>query len=179
VRSDRHRRRHRRVDAVDAELFPIFEEEGSELLPKLATGCASGAHPASRQHRAVHAHAAHLEGRARLPGDAPGRNGAPARDPHRAAAGAVDPSAPPTSMRCKAESDALSAHFEMLRSRDEQAYAQASRRTDRGSAGAVREPPHSRPAARARSEAAAEPGHGTKSRAAPRDASPAPPPRAG
>ena len=77
------------VDAVDLELFPIFEEEALELLPKLAAQLRDWARQPTDDgaRRRLHAHAAHAEGRrASRRRDAPGRNGAPARDPDRAAA---------------------------------------------------------------------------------------------
>ena len=78
-------------DAVDAELFPIFEEEALELIPRLATQLRDLGARARRvgERIGLHAHPAHAEGRrpARRC-DAPRRDGAPPRDPHRAHPGA-------------------------------------------------------------------------------------------
>ena len=57
------------IDAVDAELFPIFEEEGGELIPQLSTKLRDWA-PATERDRTrggLHAHVAHPQGR-RTPG---------------------------------------------------------------------------------------------------------------
>ena len=65
---------------IDAELFPIFEEEGEELIPQLQSRMREWVRRPTEACRrvGVHAHAAHAQGR-RAPGrrDAPGRNGAP------------------------------------------------------------------------------------------------------
>ncbi|MEO8152230.1 MAG: Hpt domain-containing protein [Rhizobacter sp.] len=115
------------VDAVDAELFPIFEEEAEELLPQLASKLREWARrptdngPAAACMRTLHT----LKGGARLAGAM--RLGEMA---HRLetliehllaqpAASAADVEA------LQARSDALSAVFEALRSRDAQAYAEA------------------------------------------------------
>jgi chemosensory pili system protein ChpA (sensor histidine kinase/response regulator) len=115
------------VDAVDAELFPIFEEEAEELLPQLDAKLREWARrptdngPAAACMRTLHT----LKGGARLAGAM--RLGEMA---HRletliehllaqpaASAGDVE--------ALQARSDALSATFEALRSRDAQAYADA------------------------------------------------------
>lgn len=115
------------VDAVDAELFPIFEEEAEELLPQLDSKLREWARrptdnaPAAACMRTLHT----LKGGARLAGAM--RLGEMA---HRLetliehllaqpAASAADVEA------LQARSDALSATFEALRSRDAQAYAEA------------------------------------------------------
>jgi chemosensory pili system protein ChpA (sensor histidine kinase/response regulator) len=115
------------VDAVDAELFPIFEEEAEELLPQLDSKLREWARrptdngPAASCMRTLHT----LKGGARLAGAM--RLGEMA---HRLetliehllaqpAASAADVEA------LQARSDALSATFEALRSRDAQAYAEA------------------------------------------------------
>lgn len=115
------------VDAVDAELFPIFEEEAEELLPQLDAKLREWARrptdngPAASCMRTLHT----LKGGARLAGAM--RLGEMA---HRLetliehllaqpAASAADVEA------LQARSDALSATFEALRSRDAQAYAEA------------------------------------------------------
>jgi chemosensory pili system protein ChpA (sensor histidine kinase/response regulator) len=116
------------VDAVDAELFPIFEEEGQELLPQLAARMRDWArrpgdpNGATACMRTLHT----LKGGARLAGAM--RLGEMA---HRletaiervstcgdAAAADVD--------HLQARVDALAAAFDALRSRDAQAYAEAS-----------------------------------------------------
>lgn len=58
------------VDAIDPDLFPIFEEEGAELMPKLASGLrAWAAHPDHREPRDQVLRALHtLKGSARLAG---------------------------------------------------------------------------------------------------------------
>ncbi|GAB3648520.1 hybrid sensor histidine kinase/response regulator [Ramlibacter alkalitolerans] len=58
------------VDAIDPDLFPIFEEEGAELMPKLASGLrAWAAHPGQREPRDQVLRALHtLKGSARLAG---------------------------------------------------------------------------------------------------------------
>ncbi len=115
------------VDAVDAELFPIFEEEAEELLPQLDSKLREWARrptdngPAASCMRTLHT----LKGGARLAGAM--RLGEMA---HRLetliehllaqpAASAADVEA------LQSRSDALSATFEALRSRDAQAYAEA------------------------------------------------------
>ncbi len=115
------------VDAVDAELFPIFEEEAEELLPQLDSKLREWARrptdngPAASCMRTLHT----LKGGARLAGAM--RLGEMA---HRLetliehllaqpAASAADVEA------LQARSDALSATFEALRSRDALAYAEA------------------------------------------------------
>ncbi len=115
------------VDAVDAELFPIFEEEAEELLPQLDAKLREWARrptdngPAASCMRTLHT----LKGGARLAGAM--RLGEMA---HRLetliehllaqpAASVADVEA------LQARSDALSATFDALRSRDAQAYAEA------------------------------------------------------
>ncbi|MBC7957294.1 MAG: Hpt domain-containing protein [Cytophagales bacterium] len=115
------------VDAVDAELFPIFEEEAEELLPQLDSKLREWARrptdngPAASCMRTLHT----LKGGARLAGAM--RLGEMA---HRLetliehllaqpAASVADVEA------LQARSDALSATFDALRSRDAQAYAEA------------------------------------------------------
>jgi chemosensory pili system protein ChpA (sensor histidine kinase/response regulator) len=115
------------VDAVDAELFPIFEEEAQELLPTLSGQIRDWAHnPGDVTHGAACMRTLHtLKGGARLAGAM--RLGEMA---HRlesrieqimsqAAAEAGDIEV------LEARSDALTHAFELLRRRDEQAYADA------------------------------------------------------
>jgi len=58
------------ADAIDPDLFPIFEEEGAELMPKLASGLRAWAvHPEHREPREQVLRALHtLKGSARLAG---------------------------------------------------------------------------------------------------------------
>jgi len=58
------------ADAIDPDLFPIFEEEGAELMPRLASGLrAWAAHPEHRDPRDQVLRALHtLKGSARLAG---------------------------------------------------------------------------------------------------------------
>ncbi|MGY4827872.1 Hpt domain-containing protein [Sphaerotilaceae bacterium SBD11-9] len=115
------------VDAVDAELFPIFEEEAEELLPQLDSKLREWARrptdngPAAACMRTLHT----LKGGARLAGAM--RLGEMA---HRLETLIehllAQPVASATDVEAlQARSDALSATFEALRSRDAQAYAEA------------------------------------------------------
>jgi chemosensory pili system protein ChpA (sensor histidine kinase/response regulator) len=58
------------VDAIDPDLFPIFEEEAAELMPQLGSSLrAWGAHPGQREPRDMVLRALHtLKGSARLAG---------------------------------------------------------------------------------------------------------------
>ena len=116
------------VDAVDLELFPIFEEEALELLPKLATQLRDWTRqPANPAHAAASMRTLHtLKGGARLAGAM--RLGEMA---HRletrierltAGEATVDASDVET---LQARSDAMSHAFDALRHRDAQAYADA------------------------------------------------------
>ncbi len=115
------------VDAVDAELFPIFEEEAEELLPQLDSKLREWARrptdngPAASCMRTLHT----LKGGARLAGAM--RLGEMA---HRLETLIEHLLAQPSASAADVEalqsrSDALSATFEALRSRDAQAYAEA------------------------------------------------------
>lgn len=115
------------VDAVDAELFPIFEEEAEELLPQLDSKLREWARrptdngPAAACMRTLHT----LKGGARLAGAM--RLGEMA---HRLETAIEHLLAQPAATTADvdalhARSDALSATFEALRSRDAQAYAEA------------------------------------------------------
>jgi chemosensory pili system protein ChpA (sensor histidine kinase/response regulator) len=115
------------VDAVDAELFPIFEEEAEELLPQLDSKLREWARrptdngPAAACMRTLHT----LKGGARLAGAM--RLGEMA---HRLETLIEHLLAQPVASASdvealQARSDALSATFEALRSRDAQAYAEA------------------------------------------------------
>ena len=116
------------VDAVDLELFPIFEEEAQELLPKLAGQLRDwGRQPADPAHAAACMRTLHtLKGGARLAGAM--RLGEMA---HRletrierltAGDASVDAGDVET---LQARSDAMTQAFDALRSRDAQAYADA------------------------------------------------------
>lgn len=116
------------VDAVDAELFPIFEEEGEELLPQLASRMRDWARkpsdPAgpSACMRTLHT----LKGGARLAGAM--RLGEMAHRletaiEHLVARGDIVPA---DFASLEQRVDALQNTFEALRSRDQQAYDQAS-----------------------------------------------------
>jgi chemosensory pili system protein ChpA (sensor histidine kinase/response regulator) len=115
------------VDAVDADLFPIFEEEGQELLPKLESQLRDWAdEPANTQHAAACMRTLHtLKGGARLAGAM--RLGEMA---HRleSAIEQLLAKGSPAADEVEAlhnRSDALSHTFEALRRRDAAAYADA------------------------------------------------------
>ena len=115
------------VDAVDAELFPIFEEEGQELLPKLESQLRDWARrPGDSSHASACMRTLHtLKGGARLAGAM--RLGEMAHRLETAIEillAQADPSAADVEA-LHAKSDALSHTFEVLRSSDAQAYAQA------------------------------------------------------
>ncbi len=135
------------VDAVDAELFPFFEEEAQDLLPQLATGLRDWARRpteaggAAGCMRTLHT----FKGGARLAGAM--RLGEMAhrletRIEHLLAAAAV---ASADVDELLARSDALTAAFEALRMRDAEAYAEASavaeRQAEVAEATVVVEPP--------------------------------------
>jgi chemosensory pili system protein ChpA (sensor histidine kinase/response regulator) len=115
------------VDAVDAELFPIFEEEAEELLPQLDSKLRDWARrptdngPAASCMRTLHT----LKGGARLAGAM--RLGEMAHRLETAIEHLLVQSTVTTAdvEALHARSDALSAVFEALRSRDAQAYAEA------------------------------------------------------
>ncbi|MBL0730176.1 Hpt domain-containing protein [Piscinibacter sp. HJYY11] len=115
------------VDAVDAELFPIFEEEAEELLPQLDGKLREWARrptdngPAAACMRTLHT----LKGGARLAGAM--RLGEMAHRLETAIEHLLAQSTVTTADvdALHARSDALSAVFEALRSRDAQAYAEA------------------------------------------------------
>ena len=116
------------VDAVDAELFPIFEEEGQDLLPQLSTRLRDWAkRPGETSHAASCMRTLHtLKGGARLAGAM--RLGEMA---HRLETRIEQILAnPPISAedveQLQMRGDALSQVFEALRARDAQAYEEAS-----------------------------------------------------
>ncbi|RQP21554.1 hybrid sensor histidine kinase/response regulator [Piscinibacter terrae] len=120
------------VDAVDADLFPIFEEEGQELLPKLEAQLRDWAdEPANTQHAAACMRTLHtLKGGARLAGAM--RLGEMA---HRleSAIEQLLAKGSPEAHEVEAlhnRSDALSHTFEALRRRDAAAYADALASTE-------------------------------------------------
>ena len=131
------------IDAVDAELFPIFEEEGQELLPQLATRLRDWvrrpsdlAAPAAAM-RTLHT----LKGGARLAGAM--RLGEMC---HRLESRierllAAAPAQTADVEALQARGDALMTVFEALRMRDAQAYAEATDAAVR----AIAPPDESRP----------------------------------
>ncbi len=116
------------VDAVDLELFPIFEEEALELLPKLAAQLRDWARePATGSHANACMRTLHtLKGGARLAGAM--RLGEMAhrletRIERLTAGDAVVDAADVEVLQTR--SDAMAHAFDALRSRDAQAYADA------------------------------------------------------
>ena len=116
------------VDAVDAELFPIFEEEGEELIPELASKLRDWARrpgdnaPAAACMRTLHT----LKGGARLAGAM--RLGEMAHRLETRIEHLLQQTAPVTTPDVEAlqsRADGLAHTFEVLRSRDAQAYAEA------------------------------------------------------
>ncbi len=116
------------VDAVDAELFPIFEEEGQDLLPLLATQLRDWARrPSESSHAAACMRTLHtLKGGARLAGAM--RLGEMAhRLETRIEQLLADPPVGAADVeQLQSRADGLMQVFELLRSRDAQAYAEAS-----------------------------------------------------
>lgn len=120
------------VDAVDADLFPIFEEEALELLPQLESQLRDWARrPGEPSHAAACMRTLHtLKGGARLAGAM--RLGEMA---HRLESAIEELLRQETPDQAEVEalhnrSDALSHTFEALRSRDAQAYAEAVATTE-------------------------------------------------
>ena len=131
------------VDAVDAELFPIFEEEGQELLPQLAARLrdwvrrpADVGAPAGAM-RTLHT----LKGGARLAGAM--RLGEMChRLESRIEYLLAQPQAQASDVEAlQARGDALMSVFEALRSRDAQAYADATAAALRAVAEPIETPP--------------------------------------
>lgn len=116
------------VDAVDAELFPIFEEEGQDLLPLLATQLRDWSRrPSESSHAAACMRTLHtLKGGARLAGAM--RLGEMAhRLETRIEQLLADPPVGAADVeQLQSRADGLMQVFELLRSRDAQAYAEAS-----------------------------------------------------
>jgi len=117
------------VDAVDAELFPIFEEEGEELIPELAGKLRDWARrptddgPPAACMRTLHT----LKGGARLAGAM--RLGEMAHRLETRIEHLMQQTAPVTTEDVEAlqsRADTIAHVFEALRSRDAQAYAEAT-----------------------------------------------------
>ncbi|WP_280154518.1 Hpt domain-containing protein [Piscinibacter sp. XHJ-5] len=115
------------VDAVDPDLFPIFEEEGQELLPKLESQLRDWARrPGETQHASACMRTLHtLKGGARLAGAM--RLGEMAHRLETAIEELLRQESPHASdvEALHNRSDALSHTFEALRKRDAAAYAEA------------------------------------------------------
>ena len=117
------------VDAVDLELFPIFEEEALELLPKLDGQLREWAlHPAAPTHPAACMRTLHtLKGGARLAGAM--RLGEMAHRLETRIERLTATDASPTTGEdveaLQTRSDVMTQAFEALRNRDAQAYADA------------------------------------------------------
>jgi chemosensory pili system protein ChpA (sensor histidine kinase/response regulator) len=117
------------IDAVDAELFPIFEEEGEELIPELATKLRDWSRrptdnsAADACMRTLHT----LKGGARLAGAM--RLGEMAHRLETRIEHLLQQATPATTQDVEAlqgRADGLAHTFEVLRSRDAQAYAEAA-----------------------------------------------------
>ena len=128
------------VDAVDAELFPIFEEEAQDLLPRLAAQLRDWTRrPTETHHAAACMRTLHtLKGGARLAGAM--RLGEMA---HRLESRieqllAAVPVAPADVEQLQARADGLAQVFELLRARDASDYAAAE-------AAVAAEPPPAEP----------------------------------
>ena len=115
------------VDAVDAELFPIFEEEGQELLPQLASRLRDWARrPSDTSHAAACMRTLHtLKGGARLAGAMRLGEMAHRLETRIEQLLADPPIAAEDVEHLQARADGLSHVFEALRARDAQAYAEA------------------------------------------------------
>jgi chemosensory pili system protein ChpA (sensor histidine kinase/response regulator) len=120
------------VDAVDPDLFPIFEEEGQELLPKLESQLREWARrPSETSHAAACMRTLHtLKGGARLAGAM--RLGEMAHRLETAIEELLRQESPSGAdvEALHNRSDALSHTFEALRSRDAAAYAEAVATTE-------------------------------------------------
>ncbi|MBS0433986.1 MAG: Hpt domain-containing protein [Proteobacteria bacterium] len=116
------------VDAVDAELFPIFEEEGQELLPQLATQLRDWARrPGEASHAAACMRTLHtLKGGARLAGAMRLGEMAHRLETRIEQLLADPPVAAADVEQLQSRADGLTQVFELLRARDAQAYAEAS-----------------------------------------------------
>ena len=116
------------VDAVDAELFPIFEEEGQDLLPELASKLRDWARrPGETAHAAACMRTLHtLKGGARLAGAMRLGEMAHRLETRIEQILADPPVAAADVEQLQARADGLSQVFEALRSRDAQVYAEAA-----------------------------------------------------
>jgi chemosensory pili system protein ChpA (sensor histidine kinase/response regulator) len=116
------------VDAVDAELFPIFEEEGQDLLPQLASKLRDWARrPGETAHAAACMRTLHtLKGGARLAGAMRLGEMAHRLETRIEQILANQPIVAADVEQLQSRGDGLSQVFEALRSRDAQAYAEAS-----------------------------------------------------
>lgn len=116
------------VDAVDPELFPIFEEEGQELLPELSSKLRDWARrPGEAAHAAACMRTLHtLKGGARLAGAMRLGEMAHRLETRIEQLLASPPVAAADVEQLQSRGDALSQVFEALRARDAQAYAEAS-----------------------------------------------------
>ncbi|MGD9836197.1 MAG: Hpt domain-containing protein, partial [Piscinibacter sp.] len=130
------------VDAVDAELFPIFEEEGQDLLPQLAAQLRDWARrPGESSHAAACMRTLHtLKGGARLAGAMRLGEMAHRLETRIEQLLADPPVAAADVEQLQSRADGLMQVFELLRSRDAQAYAEA------GAALAAAEPAPAEPA---------------------------------
>jgi len=120
------------VDAIDAELFPIFEEEAAELLPQLSSALRDWARePGHRAHAASCMRTLHtLKGGARLAGAM--RLGELAHRLETAIEHLLqaDGVSAVEVERLESRADALTSKFEALKSRDAEAYAEAAEALD-------------------------------------------------
>ncbi|MBX3607925.1 MAG: Hpt domain-containing protein [Piscinibacter sp.] len=115
------------VDAVDAELFPIFEEEGQDLLPQLASKLRDWARrPGDGSHAAACMRTLHtLKGGARLAGAMRLGEMAHRLETRIEQLLAQPPVAAADVEQLQSRCDALVQVFEALRARDAQAYEDA------------------------------------------------------
>lgn len=115
------------VDAVDAELFPIFEEEGQDLLPQLSAKLRDWARrPGDASHAAACMRTLHtLKGGARLAGAMRLGEMAHRLETRIEQLLAQQPVAAADVEQLQSRGDALAHVFEALRARDAQAYADA------------------------------------------------------
>ena len=115
------------IDAVDAELFPIFEEEGQELLPQLAAKLRDWARrPGDTAHPAACMRTLHtLKGGARLAGAMRLGEMAHRLETRIEHVLANPPVASAAVEDLQAYGDTLLQTFEAVRSRDAQVYAEA------------------------------------------------------
>ena len=117
------------IDAVDLELFPIFEEEAQELLPKLDGQLRDWlGEPANNAHASACMRTLHtLKGGARLAGAMRLGEMAHRLETRIERLTAIDaPAAKAEDVEAlQAVSDAMTGAFEALRSRDAQAYSDA------------------------------------------------------